>query len=230
MGGGQVYLVSTDSSKVRFDRGSEEIPIPPKAFRPNRLMVSGGLFLALALSQPGGLRAQDPDASVAADAVNASIGVFLRGAGIVNGTEAMLGGEASIHFSRHFSVGAAGGGLLTAASVSESGDDLGTDLRMGYGGLLFGYEARTWRAASLAGRLLLGAGHASVRAIPVGNELGADNFLVLEPEVMLRIGAVGPAHLGFAVGYRMVLGVQDLPTLVAEDLKGVSLTIILLML
>jgi len=101
---------------------------------------------------------------------------------------------------------------------------------MGYGGLLFGYEALTWRAASLAGRLLLGAGHASVRAIPVGNELGADNFLVLEPEVMLRIGAVGLAHLGFAVGYRMVLGVQDLPTLVAEDLEGVSLTIILLML
>ena len=164
------------------------------------------------------------------EAVTASIGGFLRGAKIIGGTEAMLGGEASLHFSRHFSIGAAGGALLGPVSVTESGADLGTDLRMGYGGVLLGYEARTANTVSVAGRLLLGAGHASIRAIPVGNELGADNFLVLEPEVVLRFRAVGPAHLGLAAGYRMTFGVQDLPTLTDHDLEGVSVTILLLFL
>ena len=140
----------------------------------------------------------------------------------------MLGGEASLHFSQHFSIGAAGGGLLKAVPVVESSSDLGTDLRMGYGGLLFGYESRTNHTVSLAGRVLLGAGNAEVRAVPVGNELGADNFLVLEPEVHLRVHTVGRLYLGFAAGYRLVLGVQDLPTVVADDLEGASLTITLL--
>ncbi len=140
----------------------------------------------------------------------------------------MLGGEASLHLSRHFSIGAAGGGLLVAVPLVASGSDLGTDLRMGYAGLLFAYESRTERTVSVAGRLLLGAGHAEIRAVPVGNELGADNFLVLEPEILLRVRAVGPLHLGFAAGYRMVHGVQDLPTLGADDLEGASLTITLL--
>ena len=140
----------------------------------------------------------------------------------------MLGGEASLHFARHFSIGAAGGALLKATPVVESGADLGTELRMGYGGLLFGYASGAEHAVSLAGRLLVGAGNAEVRAVPVGNELGADNFLVVEPEIFLRILAVAPFHIGLAAGYRFVLGVQDLPTLVADDLEGASLTVTLL--
>ena len=118
--------------------------------------------------------------------------------------------------------------MLKAVPAVESSSDLGTDLRMGYGGLLFGYESRTDHTVSLAGRFLLGAGNAEVRAVPVGNELGADNFLVLEPEIHLRVYTVGRLYLGFAAGYRLVLGVQDLPTVVADDLEGASLTITLL--
>jgi hypothetical protein len=206
----------------------EEIPIPRKAFRLAHSLIAGGLFLSLALSQAGGLRAQNLDRAASTNAISASIGAFLRGADILGNTGAMLGGEASLHFSKHLSIGTTGGALLNAMPVTESGSGLGTDLRMGYGGLLFGYEARTWRTVSLAGRLLLGAGHASIRAVPVGNELGADNFLVLEPEVLVWIRAAGPVHLGLSVGYRTVFGVQDLPTLVGEDLEGTSLTIVLL--
>ncbi len=140
----------------------------------------------------------------------------------------MLGGEASLHFTRRISIGASGGGLLNPVPVAESGADIGTNVRMGYGGLLFGYQLPTQRAFSLAGRLLLGAGHASIGAVPVGNELGADNFLVMEPEVLIRLRTVGPLHLGLAAGYRAVFGVQDLPNLVDADLEGLSLTVVLL--
>ena len=140
----------------------------------------------------------------------------------------MLGGEASLHFARHFTIGATGGGLLNAVPLVESGSDLGTDLRMGYGGLLFGYEADVGPTVSVAGRFLFGAGNAEVRAVPVGNEIGADNFLVVEPEAVVRLRVVGRLHVGFAAGYRLVLGVQDLPTVVADDLEGASLTITLL--
>ena len=59
----------------------------------------------------------------------------------------------------------------------------------------------------------------------MGNELGADNFLVFELVLILRVRAFGAAHLGFSAGYRIVQGVQDLPTLVADDLEGLSLTL-----
>ncbi len=208
----------------------EEIPIPRKAFRLAHPLVAGGLFIGLTWTQHGGLHAQNLDDPGSDDGVSASIGTFVRGAEILGGTEAMMGGEASLHFSRHFSIGAVGGGLLNSVPVVESGADLGTNLRMGYGGLLFGYQARTRRSVSLAGRLLVGAGHASIRAVPVGNELGADNFLVMEPEVLVRVRALGPVHLGAAAGYRAVFGVQDLLNLADADLQGMSLTLVLLIL
>ncbi len=205
----------------------EESPILRKAFRSNPLLAFE-LIPALVLFPLGGLHAQNLDEGVSSNSVTASIGAFLRGARIRGGIEAMLGGEASLHLPWHLSVGVVGGGLLEAVRLVESGPGLGTDLRMGYGGLLFGYEARTDHRVSVTGRLLLGAGNAEVRAAPVGNELGVDNFLVFEPEVVLRARAAGPVQLGLAAGYRMVLGVQDLPNLVADDLEGVSLTITLL--
>jgi hypothetical protein len=192
-------------------------------------MVMCGLLLLQMLAQSVGLAGQEPTATPPTEAISASVGAYLRGARVLGRSEAMVGGEASLHFSPRFSLGAAGGGLLSAAPVNESTADLGTDLRMGYGGLLLGYQLRTWRSTSLAGRVLIGAGHASVRAIPVGNELGADNFLVFEPELILTVRALGATHLGFSAGYRVVQGVQDLPTLVADDLEGLSLTLVVLL-
>ena len=206
----------------------EEIPIPLKAFHRSPLLAFQ-LFSALVLwPRLGGLHAQDLDELASKDTITASIGPFLRGTKIKDGVEPILGGEANLHLPWHLSVGVAGAGLLRAVRLVESGTNLGTDLRMGYGGLLFGYGLKTHHPVSIKGRLLLGAGNAEVRAVPVGNELGVDNFMVFEPDVVVQVRTKGGLLLGLGAGYRMVMGVQDLPNLVASDLGGGSLTIILL--
>jgi hypothetical protein len=187
-----------------------------------------GLLLALAWGDPTELLAQGPEPDGNAPALDGSIGIFLRGTRVIETTEAMAGGEASLHFFEHLSFGAAGGGLLQAAPVAESAADVGTELTMGYGGLLVGYESGGRGGVTWAARALLGAGHASIRALPVGNELGADNFLVLEPEIQLRVRTFGAMYLALSVGHRLVGAVQDLPTLGGDDLEGTSFTVLVL--
>lgn len=228
MRGGYVYLVSIGPRNRLTRPWPEEIPIPLKAFH-SRPLLAFELFSALVLwPRIGGLQAQDSDENASDHAITASIGPFLRGTKIKGGVEPILGGEANLHLPWHLSVGVAGAGLLRPVGLVESGSNLGTDLRMGYGGLLFGYRFKTHGPVSVKGRLLLGAGNAEVRAVPVGNELGVDNFMVFEPDVVVQVRTKGGLLLGLGAGYRMVLGVQDLPNWVASDLGGGSLTIALL--
>lgn len=175
-------------------------------------------------AQARGIQAQATEPEQRLGTVHAFLGAFLRTTRIAGSMELMLGGEASLRFREHFTVGAAGGGLLEPAPLLRSESDLGLDLRVGYGGLVFGYEPSPQWTASPAARVLVGAGNAEVRAIPVGNRLGSDNFLVVEPEARLHLRVAPGVFAGLAVGYRMVFGVQDLPDVSPEDLRGLSLT------
>lgn len=181
-------------------------------------------MLILTAGQAREIQGQDTETEERPGTVHASLGAFLRTTRIGASMEPMLGGEASIRFRKHFTVGVAGGGLLEAAPLLRSESDVGLDLRVGYGGLVFGYEPSPKWTASPAARVLVGAGNAEVRAIPVGNRLGSDNFIVVEPEARLHLRVTRGVFAGLAVGYRFVFGVEDLPDISPEDLRGLSLT------
>ena len=181
-------------------------------------------MLILTAAQARGIQAQGTEAEDRPGTVHASLGAFLRATRIGGSMELMLGGEASIHFLDRFTLGVAGGGLLEAAPLLRSESVVGLDLRVGYGGLVFGYEPSPQWTASPAARVLVGAGNAEVRAIPVGNRLGSDNFIVVEPEARLRLRVTRSVFAGLAVGYRLVFGVEDLTDVSPEDLRGLSLT------
>ena len=78
-------------------------------------------------------------------------------------------------------------------------------------------------------RLLVGAGSAKVSLPIVGTELAADNFGVIEPEVFGELALRDFAQLRAQLGYRLVYGVEDLPQVGPEHLRGATFTLSLLL-
>ncbi len=116
--------------------------------------------------------------------------------------------------------GAAVPGMLALDLAGNEGSRLG----FGYAGLEV--AARAWQSARFEAfvGVLAGAGRAQLEEPVVRRELGADNFLALEPSFRLgRVFGDGAISAGLAIRYRQVWGVEDLPGLDAADLRGPTL-------
>ena len=55
--------------------------------------------------------------------------------------------------------------------------------------------------------------------------MGSDNFLVFEPEVTVKLPSWSVVHSALGAGYRFVTGVDDLPALSGDDLRGFTVTL-----
>jgi hypothetical protein len=122
-----------------------------------------------------------------------------------------------------------GGGFAMTRNVELRGSEAGSgfELGMGYGGVLLRYLRPLLPRMTGETGLLVGAGHAEVRDLLAGREVGSDNFVVLEPEACLSIRLFWKAFLGASVGYRLPLGVEDLPGVSAADLESVTSSVFL---
>ncbi len=183
------------------------------------------LLLALLLALPGPLGAQAGPTHSEEPRARATATILFKASQISDRGRIHLGGWAGLVLGNHFALG--GGGLALLEAVELSGTEAGTgfDLRMGYGGIV----GRWWEPlpAGLTGEagLLLGAGHGEVTDRLTGRELGADNFLVGEPEVGFSFSPFPGLHGGASVGYRMVWGVGDLPRVSEKDLRAWTWTL-----
>jgi hypothetical protein len=111
-----------------------------------------------------------------------------------------------------------------AGSIRVLKGALPEDLRLGYGGLVLDVDLARGRNIGFRSSLLLGAGNAQVHAQPIGNQLGSDNFFVVEPRVGIRVPSNRRLRAELGAGYRIVKGVQDLPRLSGSDLRGWTVT------
>jgi hypothetical protein len=152
----------------------------------------------------------------------------LKGGQIAGENRLHLGGWAGLVFG-NLSIGGGGAALLKSVELAGSEGGTGFNLSHGYGGIFFRY----WKplSPSLTGEagLLLGAGHAEVRDQFTRNEVGSDNFLVAEPEMAVFYTFVPGLHLGIALGYRLTVGVEDLPRVSSGDLSAFTGTLSLRM-
>jgi len=117
------------------------------------------------------------------------------------------------------------GAAVPGTIVLEQSANPDSRLQFGYAGLNLGL--RSWQRGDLQAvvDVLAGAGRAQVEDAFVRRELGADNFLTLEPALRLHRGLAGGAlQAGVSLGYRQVWGVEDLPGLNAADLRGPTVT------
>ncbi len=111
----------------------------------------------------------------------------------------------------------------SAITGLASGSDL--EMSFGYGGAVADVLLHGSEQTRISLRALIGAGHARVLVPVVGPELGADNFGVLEPELVAARWLAGVVSLQAAVSYRFVFAVEDLPQVTASNMNGASLTI-----
>jgi hypothetical protein len=133
-------------------------------------------------------------------------------------TARMAGVAALLSVGDRFAFGGGGWVMLSDMTVERPGG--GLDFTFAYGGALG--ELRLWNdgAKSCAARLMVGAGNAKLSLPRIGTDIEADNFGVVDPEVSASLHVIGPLDLSAAAGYRMVFGVQDLPGVEGEDLRG----------
>jgi hypothetical protein len=93
---------------------------------------------------------------------------------------------------------------------------------MSYAGVQAEYVLTAAGAPGLALRLLVGAGSATLSLPVVGTETAADNFGVIEPEAVAVLPMWGFMKLRAQLGYRFAHGVEDLPQVAPEHLRGAT--------
>jgi hypothetical protein len=149
------------------------------------------LFVLLVIL-PGPIGAQEGGGSTPPARTEATGSLLLKGGQVAGANRIFLGGSIGLVFGGRFAIGGAGLALTENVELEGSENSTGFDLGMGYGGLTLQYwHPLTQRLTGEAG-LLIGAGHAQVRSLITGNEVGADNFAVMEPEIGLSLTTLPP--------------------------------------
>ena len=179
--------------------------------------------LALSLGPAGPLAAQESEASSTPRGAEAHAAAALRVTPLRDGTEVMAGGELLLTRAGSLSIGASGWFLLTDHPILGDIAETDLDLRVAYGGLVVRQRALEGPTSVSVG-LLLGAGNARISLVAVETEIAADNFGIIEPEVVLERSLTARLGVQARFGRRWVYGVEDLPQVAPSQLAGWSLT------
>ncbi len=187
------------------------------------------LCLTLAALATFGVPVQGQIAASESAAAMAFVSVGTRRTSLRNRGAWMVGGDARISFGTSFSLGGGGWALAKPLKISGVAGASDLELAISYAGVQSEYRLAQARAIGIGLRLLVGAGNAKISLPIVGTELAADNFGVVEPEVVGVFPLSDFAELRAQLGYRFVYGVEDLPQVGPEHLRGATLTVSLLL-
>lgn len=161
--------------------------------------------------------------------VDAGLEVGMRGSTLRGSTEAFWGGVGLLHVHPRVSVGGAGWLLVGRSEIvgTSSGSDL--ELSFGYGGAVADVLLHGSQRSRISLRTLVGAGNAKALVPVVGSEDGADNFGIVEPEVVAAFWLAELLSVRASVSYRFAYGVEDLSqaatVVTSSDLSGMSLAL-----
>lgn len=157
--------------------------------------------------------------------VQASLEAGIRGSSLRGAAEALWGGAALIQVHPKVAVG--GAGWLLAGRSEIVGTTTGSDLELsfGYGGVVADVLLSESPQSRISIRVLAGAGNAKVLVPVVGSEIGADNFGIVEPEVVAAHWLASIFSVRASISYRFAYGVEDLPQVITSDLEGLSFSL-----
>lgn len=183
------------------------------------------LLLLFFLTLPGPVGAQEAQQTPAPRRAGAAAAGFVKAGEIADETRFFLGGWGALVLGDHFVLGGGGMALTREVELRASGLPTGFYLDAGYGGVLLKYwGALPLRLTGEAG-LLLGAGQAEVYDRITGQEVRAENFLVLEPEVSLFLNLYRQLYLGASGGYRATSRIENLPRVPSDALQSFTATL-----
>jgi hypothetical protein len=127
---------------------------------------------------------------------------------------AFAGGRAAVLFKQRVYLGLGGAGLATDNALVG-----GQPLRMGYGGILFGYVVPTRSFVQFTADVLVGAGEVHPEGVDQEDEI-----FVFEPTVGIELALSRVVRLGLGSGYRFV-GDTELAGFEDADLRGFTGTV-----
>ena len=193
-------------------RGEE----PPLKLRPPGPVLLGALAaLLLAAAAPAG--AQEDPARYPRLVVTGG----LRATPVAGEASVLPGGGLLLRLGPRLAVG--GEGWALPARVTLNVPD--TEMSFGYGGVVARLTVRPDARVSPEARLLVGAGNAAIRNAVVDVEIDAENALVVEPGLALRLRLLSPLDVAATAGWRFAAGVARSSGLEPSDLGGWSFTL-----
>lgn len=195
-------------------------PTPPRGTRVVSAPVLGALLGVLLLLQ-GAVVLAAQDEGRPAGGGRAFLNLHSALARPVGDLRLMVGGAAGLTVGRSFTVSGVAYVLPSRIAFASPAAPDELEVTMGYGGVRVHRDFGSG-PPGIGAELLLGAGNAEVRDPVTEVRFGTDNFVVVQP--MATAGTTLSSRFRFeaAVGWRFLLGVEDLAGLEAEDLGGWS--------
>lgn len=194
----------------------------PPALRRLALRALPPLFLAGALvPAPAALSAQEAGSTDGGTA-RTYLEAGARLTSLRSQAALLVGASARFDLGGPFSFGGSGWLLTDPVEVSTGDAGSGLRLKVAYGGVLAGWDVAERSGARGTVRVLVGAGNAKVVLPVVETEIASDNFLVVEPSLAAVLTLKPWVGLLGEVAYRWSVGVEDLPGVAGDQVRGIS--------
>jgi hypothetical protein len=140
---------------------------------------------------------------------------------INNQFSVMTGGRGSATFNNRYTIGGGGWGMIKGVEVESNTEGIYNFIKMGYGGIDFGYLVLNREKFTLGAKILLAEGAVFKETIPESKGNSFKLFPVLEPTVYYQISLNKLFRLEMGASYRYVWG-TNLPYIFDSNLAGFS--------
>lgn len=133
----------------------------------------------------------------------------------------MTGGRGSATFNNRYTIGGGGWGMIKGVEVESNTEGIYNFVKMGYGGIDFGYLFLNGEKYILGTKLLIAGGAVFKETVPESKGNGFKMFPVLEPAIYCQIPLSKLFRLEMGASYRYVWG-TNLPYISDSNLGGFS--------
>jgi hypothetical protein len=140
---------------------------------------------------------------------------------INNQLSVMTGGRGSATFNNRYTLGGGGWGMIKGVEVESNAEGIYNFVKMGYGGIDFGYLVVNGEKLILGTKLLLAGGAVFKETVPESKGNGFKMFPVLEPAIYCQIPLSKLFRVEMGASYRYIWG-TNLSYISDSNLGGFS--------
>jgi hypothetical protein len=138
-----------------------------------------------------------------------------------NQLSVMMGGRGSATFNKRYTIGGGGWGMTKGVELESTAEGIYNFVKMGYGGIDFGYLVIPGEKFNLGTKLLIGGGAVFKETVPESEDSGFKMFPVLEPTIYYQISLSKLFRFEMGASYRYIWG-TNLPYISDKNLSGFS--------
>jgi hypothetical protein len=133
----------------------------------------------------------------------------------------MTGGRGSATFNHRYTIGGGGWGMTKGVGVESNTEGTYNFVKMGYGGIDFGYLVFPGEKFNLGTKLLIAGGAVLKETVPESKDNGFKMFPVLEPTIYYQISLNRLFRFEMGASYRIIWD-TNLPYISDRNLSGFS--------